>query len=56
MEITPPAAGGVCLDTTWVALRMKRQHRARSSACIHQGKIKRDEPPAIKTQLMRTLP
>jgi hypothetical protein len=54
--MTPPVAGGVRLDITWVALRMKRPRRTCSSACIQQGKIKRDEPPAIKTHLTRPLP
>jgi hypothetical protein len=49
-------AGGVRLDITWVALRMKRPRRTCSSACIQQGKIKRDDPSAINIHLMRTLP
>jgi hypothetical protein len=35
---------------------MKRPRRTCSPACIYQGKIKRDEPPAIDIHLMRTLP
>jgi hypothetical protein len=49
------ACSGGRLDITWVALRMKRPRRTCSSARIHQGKIKRDEPPAIDIDLMRTL-
>jgi hypothetical protein len=56
MQIAPPPAGGACLDITWAALRMKQQRRTCLPACIHQGKIKRADPPAIDIDLKRTLP